>query len=99
MSAIDENSLSTLLVNDVSLRNIESHIYSVLANNEVGNTYDNKFGTFYDLVACNPIYNRLIWGSLTSRFPSLVDTSGMSFSSDLNGSMAFIQSQYNYNPS
>jgi len=62
MSAIDENSLSKLLTNDVSLRHVEPHIYSVLANNKVGNTYDNKFGTFYDLVACNPIYNRLIWG-------------------------------------
>ena len=33
----------------------------------------NKFGTFYDLVACNPLYNRLIWGYATSKFASLAD--------------------------
>ena len=29
---------------------------------EVNNPYDTQFGYIYDWVACNPIYNRLIWG-------------------------------------
>jgi hypothetical protein len=73
MSAFDKKSLSDLLIADVRLRSVEPHIFSVLARNEVGNTYDNKFGTFYDLAACNPLYNRLIWGYATSKFASLVN--------------------------
>ena len=74
MSTVDEKVLSNLLLSNVTLRNVEPNIYSVLATNEEGNTYDNKFGTFYDLVACNPIYNRIIWGYSTSKFSSLVDS-------------------------
>ena len=44
------------------LRAVEPNIYSVLPDNESGNEYDSQFGFIYDLVACNPIYNRLIWG-------------------------------------
>jgi len=73
MPTINENSLSKLLAAGVVLRKVEPDIYSVLPSNEVGNTYDNKFGFFYDLVACNPIYNRLIWGYSTSKFETLVD--------------------------
>lgn len=99
MSTIDENSLSVLLADSVSLRQVEPRIYSVLANNKVGNTYDNKFGTFYDLVACNPIYNRLIWGYSTSKFPSLVHRAIKSFpyGSVLDigcGSLAFTAKTY-----
>lgn len=64
---MDENSLSLLLADEVSLRQVEPDIFSVFPNNEVGNSYDNKFGTFYDIVACNPIYNRLIWGYSTAK--------------------------------
>ena len=51
-----------MLKGNVTLRFVEPGIYSVLPSNESGNEYDTKFGVFYDLVACNPIYNRLIWG-------------------------------------
>ncbi|MEW6586842.1 MAG: class I SAM-dependent methyltransferase, partial [Nitrospirota bacterium] len=44
------------------LRAVEPNIYSVLPDNESGNKYDSQFGFIYDLIACNPIYNRLVWG-------------------------------------
>lgn len=71
MSQIDAGGLSKLLSKGISLRQVEPHIYSVFQDNEVGNTYDNKFGNFYDWVACNPLYNRLIWGYSIAKFASL----------------------------
>ena len=62
MTTIDENKLSSMLLDKSSLRPVEPKIYSVLPNDETGNDYDSQFGFIYDLVACNPIYNRLIWG-------------------------------------
>lgn len=62
MATIGENDLSALLLKNAALRSVEPHIYSVLPDNETGNTYDTQFGYIYDWVACNPIYNRLIWG-------------------------------------
>jgi hypothetical protein len=44
-----------------TLREVEPNIFSVLPDNESDNEYDSQFGFVYDLVACNPIYNRLIW--------------------------------------
>jgi len=62
MAAVDENDLSALLSENTGLRLIEPHIFSVLSDIEVANTYDTPFGNVYDRVACNPVYNRLIWG-------------------------------------
>lgn len=62
MARINEKDLSALLQEKADLRLVEPGIYSVLPSNESGNEYDTQFGSFYDLVACNPIYNRLIWG-------------------------------------
>jgi len=62
MAPFNENDLSALLVANTTLRSVEPNIYSVLPGNESGNEYDSQFGFIYDLVACNPIYNRLIWG-------------------------------------
>lgn len=62
MTSIGERDLSALLTEDTVLRLVEPDIYSVLPNNESGNEYDTQFGFIYDLVACNPIYNRFIWG-------------------------------------
>jgi ubiquinone/menaquinone biosynthesis C-methylase UbiE len=47
---------------------IEPHIYSVFSDIEVANAYDTDFGNIYDWVACNPIYNRLIWGYSIENF-------------------------------
>lgn len=62
MVKINENELSAMLLDNFTLREVEPNIYSVLPDNESGNEYDSQFGFIYDLVACNPIYNRLIWG-------------------------------------
>lgn len=62
MATFNENDLSALLVKNTTLRSVEPNIYSVLPDNESGNEYDSQFGFIYDLIACNPIYNRLIWG-------------------------------------
>lgn len=66
----EEKVLSGLLKDDVNLRLVEPHIYSVLPDTNIGNSYDKRFGDFYDRVACNPVYNRLIWGYSTSKFES-----------------------------
>ena len=62
MSTMTENNLSSMLRDAVTLRKVEASIYSVLPNDAAGNEYDSQFGFIYDLVACNPIYNRAIWG-------------------------------------
>ena len=62
MASIGESDLSALLLESADIRLIEPHIYTVLPDMEVNNPYDTQFGYIYDWVACNPIYNRLIWG-------------------------------------
>jgi ubiquinone/menaquinone biosynthesis C-methylase UbiE len=62
MATINESDLSAMLLKDTTLRQVESDIYSVLPVNETGSEYDTRFGYIYDWVACNPIYNHLIWG-------------------------------------
>lgn len=73
MGTINENDLSALLLENTTLRLVQSNIYSVLPNNESGNEYDTQFGFIYDLVACNPIYNRLIWGYSVKIFPQIAN--------------------------
>ena len=73
MGTITENDLSALLLDNTILRPVETSIYSVLPNNESGNEYDTQFGFLYDLVACNPIYNRLIWGYSVKIFPQIAN--------------------------
>ena len=102
MEKIDENELSTMLLENFTLRAVESNIYSVLHDNESGNEYDSQFGFIYDLVACNPIYNRLIWGYSVKIFPQTaskaLDSSHEGHVLDIGcGSLAFtakIYSQY-----
>jgi SAM-dependent methyltransferase len=71
MVTIDEDSLRSMITNGISLELIEPQIYSVLRDIEIANPYDTKFGFIYDWVACNPLYNRLIWGYSISNFASL----------------------------
>jgi ubiquinone/menaquinone biosynthesis C-methylase UbiE len=66
-----ENVLSSLLLDTANLRSVEPNIYSVLPNDETGNEYDSEFGLVYDLVACNPLYNRIIWGYSVKIFPQI----------------------------
>lgn len=106
MTTIDENKLSSMLLDESTLRPVEPNIYSVLPNDDTGNEYDSQFGFIYDLVACNPIYNRLIWGYSVRIFPKITGDALQSNSEgnvlDLGcGSLAFtakVYSQYTDRP-
>ena len=71
MITFDDNDLSALLMENTTLRSVEPSVYSVLPDNESGNEYDTQFGFIYDLVACNPIYNKVIWGYSVKMFPKI----------------------------
>ena len=62
MAAINENDFSSFLLQNTPIRFVEPNIYSVLPDNKCDYPYDTQFGFIYDWIACNPIYNRLIWG-------------------------------------
>ena len=99
MTSIDENDLSMLLLENVDLRLIEPHIFSVLSDIEVSSAYDTKFGYIYDWVACNPIYNRLMWGYSITIFASIANDALRSTNKgnvlDLGcGSLAFTAKTY-----
>lgn len=69
---IAAENLSEIMLPDVSLRLIEPHFYSLYAPGENTNTYDQKGAlAFYDQVACNWLYNRLVWGYWTSDYHKL----------------------------
>jgi SAM-dependent methyltransferase len=66
---IDEYTLGGILRDGVKLRQVEPHIYSVLpAGEDADISYDKRFGFFYDLIACSPAYNRLVWGYRTREY-------------------------------
>jgi len=71
MVMVDENSLSKLLTNEVKLKLIEPHIYSVYQDAEEAILYDNM-AKFYDLVICNRFYNRIVWGYSVKKYDSVV---------------------------
>lgn len=99
MAAIDESGLSELLKEDLSLRLVEPHIYSICQNLESTNSYDKKFGNIYDWVACNSFYNWLVWGYSISDFAILthdaLTSSKDGFVLDVGcGSLAFTAKTY-----
>ena len=99
MTAINENDLSYMLLDNIELRAVEPHIYSVLPDDESGNEYDTQFGFIYDWVACNPIYNKLIWGYSVKIFPRIateaLDSSQDGHILDIGcGSLAFTAKTY-----
>jgi ubiquinone/menaquinone biosynthesis C-methylase UbiE len=106
LPTIRENNLSAMLLDDFTLRSVEPSIYSVLPNDETDNEYDSQFGFIYDLVACNPLYNRIIWGYSVKIFPQIANEALCSSSAgkvlDLGcGSLAFtanVYSQYTESP-
>ncbi|NOY70055.1 MAG: class I SAM-dependent methyltransferase [Deltaproteobacteria bacterium] len=73
MVKINENELSAMLLENITIRAVEPNIYSVLPADNSGNEYDSQFGFVYDLVACNPIYNRLIWGYSVKIFSQIAN--------------------------
>ncbi|MDO9265296.1 MAG: class I SAM-dependent methyltransferase [Desulfosalsimonadaceae bacterium] len=99
MTAIGKCDLSALLVKNSDLRLVEPDIYSVFPDNEAANDYDTQFGNIYDRVACNPIYNRLMWGYSVAIFASMAREALMSSSQgnvlDVGcGSLAFTARTY-----
>ncbi len=99
MATFNENNLSALFLENSILRLVEPNIYSVLPDNESGNEYDTQFGFIYDWVACNPIYNRLIWGYSVKIFSQIANDALLSSTDgkvlDLGcGSLAFIAETY-----
>lgn len=69
---IDTARLSEIVPPEVNLRLVEPHLYSPYAPREQTNSYDEKGAlSFYDQVACNRLYNRLVWGYDISDYHSL----------------------------
>lgn len=106
MIKIWANELAALLLETCKLRSVEPNIYSVLPDNKAGNEYDSQFGFIYDLIACNPIYNRLVWGYSVKIFSQTASEALLSAHDGLVldigcGSLAFTSktySQYNERP-
>jgi ubiquinone/menaquinone biosynthesis C-methylase UbiE len=103
MATLNENNLLALLFENTTLRLVEPSIYSVLPDNESGNEYDTPFGFIYDVIACNPIYNRLIWGYSVKIFPQIANDALLSTREgnvlDLGcGSLAFTAKVYSQYP-
>ena len=65
-----ESTLSEIILEDVKFRLIEPHIYSIYSQVENVGSYD-RYGSIYDVVACNRLYNRLVWGYWTREFHCL----------------------------
>jgi ubiquinone/menaquinone biosynthesis C-methylase UbiE len=65
-----ETAFSEIILENVRCRLIEPHIYSIYSQVENVGSYD-RFGSIYDVVACNRLYNRLVWGYRTSDFHAL----------------------------
>jgi ubiquinone/menaquinone biosynthesis C-methylase UbiE len=64
---IDDSILADLVLEDVSLRLVEPHLYTVYPEASATQTYD-KMAVFYDLVMGNRFYNRIMWGYRTADY-------------------------------
>ena len=61
MAAI--NMLTEIISEDVNVNLVEQNIYSVYSMGDSPGSYDAPgASTIYDVVACNRLYNRLMWG-------------------------------------
>jgi ubiquinone/menaquinone biosynthesis C-methylase UbiE len=99
MVEINKNRLAAALWENLTLRKVESSIYSVFPDNESGSEYDTQFGFIYDRIACNSMYNRLIWGYSVKIFSQIASQALRSAQSgyvlDIGcGSLAFTAKMY-----
>jgi ubiquinone/menaquinone biosynthesis C-methylase UbiE len=99
MATFNESDLLALLLKNTALRLVEPNIYSILPDDEAINEYDTRFGYIYDWVACNRIYNRLIWGYSINIFSQIANDALKSTKQgkvlDLGcGSLAFTANTY-----
>lgn len=61
-----------LIRKEMPVRELESGIHTSLEKTDNLNSYDGSFGDFYDMIACNPIYNRVIWGYSSGDFTRIL---------------------------
>jgi ubiquinone/menaquinone biosynthesis C-methylase UbiE len=68
--------LPEILLPEAHLRLVEPHLYSLYgAGEHIQSSYDRKGSlAFYDQVACNRFYNRLVWGYDTAAYHTLCRT-------------------------
>jgi SAM-dependent methyltransferase len=73
VAMIDAARLTEVIPPEVTLRLVEPHLYSLYAPGDpVNSSYDRKGAlAFYDKVACNRFYNRLVWGYDTADYHAL----------------------------
>jgi ubiquinone/menaquinone biosynthesis C-methylase UbiE len=96
--AITEAFLHEIKREDVHVREVEPHLYSVYPETENVGSYDRISG-IYDRIACNRIYNRIMWGYSTSEYHtfcsrSLADASDGWVLDAGCGSLAFTAETY-----
>ena len=67
-----ENRLRDILTEGTFLRSVAPGLCSVYRKEETpAASYDTFFGTLYDRVACNRLYNRLVWGYAIDEYARL----------------------------
>jgi SAM-dependent methyltransferase len=72
ITMIDAVRLAEVIPPEVDLRLVEPHLYSLSAPGDNTNAYDQEGAlAFYDKMACNRIYNRLVWGYSVSEYTNL----------------------------
>lgn len=64
-----EERLKEILRGNVYVREVEPHICSLYPKDEAA--YYDEFGGIYERVACNRLYNRLVWGYRISEYQVL----------------------------
>ncbi len=68
--------LSEIILDDVSISLVEPGIYSVYSIGDTPGAYDSMgASSIYDLVACNGLYNRLMWGYSVKEYAVLCEDS------------------------
>jgi ubiquinone/menaquinone biosynthesis C-methylase UbiE len=92
--------LSDMLSEDVSLNLVESGVYSVYSRGDAPGAYDTAGASWiYDVIACNRVYNRLMWGYSTKAYATLCEdllaaTPGGAVLDLACGSLAFTEEIY-----
>lgn len=75
--------LSEIISDDISLKLVQPDIYSVYSTGDAPGAYDHMgASTIYDVVACNRLYNRLMWGYSINDYATLCEDSLASSSSE-----------------
>ncbi|MGD8369279.1 MAG: class I SAM-dependent methyltransferase [Desulfobacterales bacterium] len=72
MSTAAADQIGAILSEGAMLRLVAPGLYSVYPEDaDAALSYDTFFGTLYDKVACNRLYNRLVWGYSVDEYPGL----------------------------